>query len=70
VCRPRPGGLAAAVAAAGAAGTAILTALRPVRKSRISQPCSRAWRRSAGSGFTATACPTAESIGMSLAESL
>ncbi|GAB3355223.1 nicotinate phosphoribosyltransferase [Micromonospora halotolerans] len=43
---------------------------RPVRKSRTSQPRSRARRSSAGSGLTATGRPTVESIGRSLAESL
>jgi len=40
-----------------------------VRKSRISQPFSRAIRRNCASGFTATGCPTRLSIGTSFAES-
>ena len=51
-------------------GTPIFAALRPVRKSRISQPRARATARSSVSGLTATAVPTRTSIGRSLAESL
>ena len=46
-----------------------MAALRPVRKSRISQPRCLASARSAESGFTATAWPTSVSIGRSLIES-
>ena len=53
-----------------AAGTPTFAAFRPVRKSRISQPRARASIRSAESGLTATARPTADSIGRSLIESL
>ncbi len=44
-------------------------ALRPVRKSRISQPFVAASPRSSASGLTATGCPTIDSIGRSLTES-
>src|SRR5437879_11878143 len=50
-------------------GTPILAALRPVRKSRISQPRLRATSRSTWSGFTATAVPVSDSMGMSFAAS-
>jgi hypothetical protein len=36
----------------------------------VPQPCSAASARSARSGFTTEACPTAASIGASVAESL
>src|SRR5690606_34346662 len=60
----------ASIPAPRAAGAAILTARRPVRKSRISQPRSAATLRSAEWGLAASARPTAESIGRSLIESL
>ena len=44
-------------------------ALRPVRKSRISQPRRFASPRSAESGLTATGRPTIDSSGRSLIES-
>ena len=43
--------------------------VRPVRKSRICQPRSRATSRRSRSGLTATAVPTTESIGTSFTES-
>ena len=55
--------------APSADGTPIIAALRPVRKSRICQPCAFASARSAESGLIATAVPTSESSGMSLIES-
>ena len=39
-------------------------------KITIGQPLRRAWRSSFESGLTTTGCPTASSIGRSLAESL
>ena len=69
-CIARPTAIPPAIAPApAAAGTPILAALRPVRKSRMSQPFSRAIRFSLASGLTATGCPTVVSIGRSLAES-
>jgi len=57
-------------AAAATAGTTVFAALRPVRKSRISQPRERATARSSVSGFTAIARPVSVSIGRSLELSL
>src|SRR6478672_7423715 len=51
---------------ASADGTPIRAALRAVRKSRISQPRSRARSRRSASGLIATAVPTRASIGKSL----
>ena len=48
---------------------AMRVARRPVRKSRIGQPRARAMSRRSRSGFTATAVPTADSIGTSFTES-
>ena len=50
-------------------GAQIFAALRPVRKSLICQPRSRATSRSALSGLIATAVPTTDSIGTSFTES-
>src|SRR5690606_8184999 len=66
----RPAATAPATAPAPSTeGTPILAALRPVRKSRISQPRARAISRSPESGLTATAVPTTDSIGTSFCES-
>ena len=55
-----------AAPSASADGTPIRAALRAVRKSRISQPRSRARSRRSASGLIATAVPTSDSIGTSL----
>ncbi len=53
-----------------AMGSAVIVALRPVRKSLIGQSCFLACSRSSLSGLIATASPTRDNIGRSLAESL